>query len=396
MAWNEPGGGRDPWGGNNQQGPPDLEQAIKNLQGKLSGIFGGRGGGQGGGSRGGGGPNFSKLGVMVIIGVLFVGWLVAGFYIVDPAEEAVVTRFGNYVRTETSGPHWLPYFIEKHETVNVAQVRSAEVGFRTAGRTQGSVGNESLMLTQDENIVDIKFAVQYRVKDARDYLFNVRDPDLTLRQVTESAVREVVGKSTMDFVLTGGRSAVADDTRVLVQDTLDKYGAGLFVISVNMQDAQPPAQVQDAFNDAVKAREDEERLKNEAQAFANEILPKARGEGDAIRERAQGYKQRVTAQAEGQSDRFLALLTEYQKAPDVTRERIYLETMESVLGKSSKVLLGAEGSNNLMYLPLDKLMSRGFEDDEDGAGQDGDSGTSTLPASRLRNDSDRFRSGRTR
>lgn len=399
MAWNEPGGGgRDPWGGNNQQGPPDLEQAIKNLQGKLSGIFGGRGGGGGGSTGGGGGGrNFSALGVMVIAGVLLAGWLVAGFYIVDPAEEAVVTRFGKYVRTETSGPHWLPYFIEKHETVNVAQVRGAEIGFRTAGRGQGSVGNESLMLTQDENIVDIKFAVQYRVKNARNYLFKVRDPDLTLRQITESAVREVVGKSTMDFVLTGGRSAVADDTRVLVQDTLDKYGAGLFVISVNMQDAQPPAQVQDAFNDAVKAREDEQRLKNEAQAFANDILPKARGEGDAVRERAQGYKQRVTAQAEGQSDRFLALLTEYQKAPDVTRERIYLETMESVLGKSSKVLLGGgESSNNLMYLPLDKLMSRGFEDDEDGKGRDGSGESSPMPASRLRNNSDRFRSGRTR
>ena len=394
MAWNEPGGGRDPWGGNNQQGPPDLEEAIKNLQGKLSGIFGGRGGGKGGGRSGGGG-GFSSLGVGIIIGVLAVVWLAAGFYIVDPAEEAVVTRFGKYVRTEQEGPHWLPYFIEDYEKVNVAQVRSAEIGFRTAGRSQGTVGNESLMLTQDENIVDIKFAVQYRVKDARNYLFNVRDPDLTLRQATESAVREVVGKSTMDFVLTGGRSAVADSTRTLLQEVLDKYGAGLFVISVNMQDAQPPAQVQEAFNDAVKAREDEERLKNEAQAYANDILPKARGDADAMREQAEGYKQRVIAQAEGQSARFLSVLEEYAKAPEVTRERIYLETVESVLANSSKVFMGAEGGNNLIYLPLDKIMARSLEDEEDRLPSSGSSSGMSSSSGSSSTSTDRFR-GRSR
>ncbi len=358
MAWNEPGGGRDPWsGGGSDQGPPDLDQVIKNLQAKLGSVFrGGKSGGGTGGGGGGGFGGFGSMGVGIIILVLVATWLIAGVYIVDPAEQGVVTRFGKYVRTEGAGPHWLPYFIEDVEKVNVQLVRNAEIGFRSAGRSQGSVGNESLMLTQDENIIDVKFAVQYRVKDAKDYLFNVVDPDMTLREATESAVREVVGKSTMDFVITEGRSAVAASAKDVIQAILDHYGTGLVLTSVNMQDAQPPAQVQEAFNDAVKAREDEARLRNEAEAYANDITPKSRGDADAMRERASAYKQRVVALAQGETSRFLDILTEYKKAPAVTRERLYLDAMEQVLSNTSKVLVDLPGGNSLMYLPLDKLM----------------------------------------
>jgi len=355
MAWNEPGGGRDPWsGGGSDQGPPDLDQVIKNLQTKFGGVF--RGGKPGGGGGGGGGGAFGSLGVGIVALVLLLAWLAVGVYIVDPAEQGVVTRFGKYERTEGAGPHWLPYFIEDVEKVNVQLVRNAEIGFRSAGGSRGSVGNESLMLTQDENIIDVKFAVQYRVKDAKNYLFNVVDPDLTLRQATESAVREVVGKSTMDFVITEGRSAVAASAKDLIQGILDHYGAGLAITSVNMQDAQPPSQVQEAFNDAVKAREDEARLRNEAEAYANDITPKSRGDADAMREQASAYKQRVVSLAEGETSRFLDILAEYKKAPEVTRQRLYLDAMEQVLSNTSKVLVDVPGGNSLMYLPLDKLM----------------------------------------
>jgi membrane protease subunit HflK len=359
MAWNEPGGGRDPWGGGGDQGPPDLDQVIRNLQNKLGGIFG-RGGSAGAGRGGSGGGGLSSRGIGVVAGVLVAIWAVAGFYIIDPAEEGVVTRFGKYVRTEGAGPHWLPYFIEAVEKVNVQQVRTAEIGFRSAsaGRTQGVVGSESLMLTQDENIIDVKFAIQYRVKDAGAYLFNARDPDRILRDVTESSVREVVGRSTMDFVITEGRSAVSASVQDLAQATLDHYVTGLVVTSVNMQDAQPPAQVQESFYDAVKAREDEVRFRNEAEAYANEILPKSRGDADAMREQAAAYRARVVAVAEGETSRFVSVLQEYRKAPVVTRERMYLDAMEEVLSNSSKVLLETQGGGTVFYLPIDKLMDR--------------------------------------
>lgn len=362
MAWNEPGGGdgRDPWGGGDQQGPPDLDEALKKLQEKLGGMFGkgGKGKGNGMGSGGKGGP-IASISAGLVITIVLVGWVLSGIYIVDQAEEAVITRFGKYVRTEPPGPHWMPNVIENAERLNVQQVRTAEIGFRTSGRSSSSVSNEALMLTEDENIIDIKFAVQYKIKDARDYLFKLRDPDTTLRQATESAVREIVGKNSMDFVLTGGREEVADVAEGLIQKILDRYEAGLLVTSVNMQDAQPPTQVQAAFADAVKAREDEERFKNEAEAFANDILPKARGDADAKREQAEAYKQRVIALAEGEANRFVNVLKEYQKAPQVTRERLYLDAVESVLGNSSKILMDAKGGNSLMYLPIDKLISRG-------------------------------------
>jgi membrane protease subunit HflK len=359
MGWNEPGGGRDPWGSSGDQGPPDLDQVVRNLQNKLGGIFGRTGGGGRGGGPGGGVGGIGSRGVGIVIAVLVVIWVVSGFYIIQPAEEGVVTRFGKYTRTSDAGPHWLPYLIEDVEEVDVQQVRTAEIGFRTAGRGQGAVGNESLMLTQDENIIDVKFAVQYRVKDARAYLFAVSDPDTTLRDVAESAIREVVGRSSMDFVITEGRSAVSVAVQDAIQGTLDRYNTGLIVTTVNMQDAQPPAQVQESFYDAVKAREDEVRFRNEAEAYANEILPRARGDADALREQASGYRSRVVAHAEGETSRFLAVLGQYQRAPGVTRERLYLEAMEDVLSNSSKVLVSIEGNNNLLYLPIDRLLERG-------------------------------------
>ena len=384
MAWNEPGGGRDrdPWGSSRgDQGPPDLDQVIRNLQDKLGGIFG-RGGSGGGASSGPGGGRggFGSRGIGVVVSVLALIWGVAGFYIVDPAEEGVVTRFGKYDRTAVPGPHWLPYFIEAVEKVNVQQVRTAEIGFRSTGRTQGSVGSESLMLTQDENIIDVKFAIQYRVKDAPDYLFKVRDPDRVLRDVTESAVREVVGRSTMDFVITEGRSAVSASVQELSQSILDRYGTGLLVTSVNMQDAQPPAQVQESFYDAVKAREDEVRFRNEAEAYTNDILPKARGDADAMREQAAAYRARVVAVADGDTSRFLAVLAQYRKAPAVTRERLYIDAVEEVLSRSSTILLDAQGTNNLMYLPIDKLMDRPRTGAGAGHAPEGDSGARAAAA----------------
>lgn len=359
MAWNQPGGngGRDPWGNRgDQKGPPDLDEVLKKLRTRLGRLFGGRGGG--GGSGGGfslhGG---SLVGAGIIAGVVVGAWVLAGFYIVDPAEEAVVLRFGQYRITTAPGLHWAPYFIDGVEKVNVQQIHNQEIGFRSSGASRSSVAHESLMLTEDENIVDLKFSIQYRINDAQFYLFNVLDPDLTLRQATESAVREVVGRSGMDFVITAGRDVVASEAGTLIQEILNEYQAGLNITSVNMQDAQPPAQVQEAFFDAVKAREDQERIINQANAYKADIVPKARGEANAMLERAEAYRQRVIAQADGETDRFLKVLNEYQKAPEVTRERLYLETIEQVMANSSKVLVDLQGGNNIMFLPLDKLLS---------------------------------------
>ena len=360
MAWNQPGGngGRDPWGDRGgQQGPPDLDEVLKKLQTRLGRIFGGRSGG--GGASGGGFsiPGGSLVGIGVIAVLLVGAWGLAGFYIVDPAEEAVVLRFGAYRTTTGPGLSWAPYFIDSVEKVNVQQISNQEIGFRSSGASRSGVANESLMLTEDENIVDLQFSIQYRVNDPQFYLFNVLDPDLTLRQATESAVREVVGRSAMDFVITAGREVVASETGTLIQEILDRYEAGIDITSVNMQAAQPPAQVQDAFFDAVKAREDQARIINQANAFKADIVPKARGEANAMLERAEAYRQRVIAQAEGETDRFLKVLSEYQKAPDVTRERLYIETIEQVMANSSKVLVDLQGGNNIMFLPLDKLLS---------------------------------------
>jgi len=361
MAWNQPGGngGRDPWGnrGGGGQGPPDLDEVLKKLQAALGRIFGGGRSAGGGGGRGAGGDfGVGGKGIVVALVAALIGWGIWGFYIVDPPERGVVLRFGEYVRTEGPGPHWVPRPIEGVERVNVERIHQQEIGFRIAGTATSPVPHESLMLTEDENIVDLKFAVQYRVRDPEKYLFNIVDPDTTLKQATETAVREIVGRSTMDHVLTEGRAEVSTEAEQLIQSILDGYQAGLLVTSVNMQDAQPPREVQDAFFDAVKAREDNERLKNEALAYAADIVPRARGDANAILEEARAYRERVIAQADGETDRFLKVLTEYGKAPEVTRQRLYIEAVESVIGNSSKVLLDVDGSANLMYLPIDKLM----------------------------------------
>ena len=366
MAWNQPGGngsGRDPWANRGgQSGPPDLDELLANLQRRLKGLFqgGSRGGGGGGGSRSGGaGRGFRSIGTRgaaVIVALIVVGWGLMGIYIVEPAEEGVILRFGDYHETTGPGPHWRPLLIDSVEKVNVEQIRRAEIGYRSDAGDQ-SVPPESLMLTRDENIVDVGFAVLYRIKDAQNYLFRVRDPEITLRQATESAIREVVGRNVMDFVLTDGRAVVAEQVRELTQEILDRYETGLHVASVNMQKAQPPDQVRDAFSDAVKAREDEERYKNEARAYAAEILPRARGDANAMLQQAEGYKQRVINEAQGDASRFTSVLDEYRKAPDVTRQRLYLDAMQGVLGSSTKVLIDVEGGNNLLYVPLDKLLT---------------------------------------
>ena len=363
MAWNEPGGpqDKDPWGGrNNQQGPPDLDEIVRNMKEKYGGLFGGKGG-KGGSSGGGsgGGSSLSSGAIGIIAAVLLVLWAATGIYKIDQAERGVVLRFGAYVDTTNPGLSWhFPFPIESVEKVNVAAIDSVEIGFRT-NSTQGThvtVPREALMLTQDENIVEVGVEVQYRVNDASKYLFQVRDPKVTLAEVAEGVVREVVGKSTMDYVLTEGRSDVTQQARTLMQAILVRYQTGLEVSSVNLQKATAPPQVQAAFADAVKAREDEQRFKNEAEAYANGIIPKARGAQARQLEEAEGYKARVIAQAEGEAARFSKVLTEYEKAPIVTRERLYLESMEEILGRTGKIMVDVDSGSNIMYLPLEKIM----------------------------------------
>ncbi|EIC19980.1 FtsH protease activity modulator HflK [Thiorhodovibrio frisius] len=349
MAWNEPGGGgKDPWGSQqgNQGGPPDLDEIVRNLQDKMKGLFGGDSGGSGAGGGSGGGSPVGPLGawaVGIVIGVLLVLWLATGIYIVDPAERGVVLRFGVYERTTQPGPHWhWPWPVEQVEIVNVDEI--------------SSFSHKALMLTQDENIVDVELTVQSRIEDASNYLFQDQNPEKTLRDVTETVVRKTIGGSKLDFILTEGRSAVAATIRERVQALIKEYKTGLLVTSINMQPAKPPEQVKEAFDDAIKAREDKERSENQAEAYSNQILPQARGEAARVIADAKAYRDQVIAEAEGESSRFLAVLTEYRKAPEVMRERLYLAAMEDVIGDSQKVLIDVPDSNSLMYLPLDQLM----------------------------------------
>mgnify|MGYP000170994675 CR=1 FL=1 len=358
MAWNEPGnGGKDPWGNRGNDGPPDLDEVVRNMQQKLGGLFGGKGG-----SGGSNNSSQGSFGLGLIAAIALVVWLLSGIYIVEAPERGVVLRFGQFATTTMPGPHWhLPYPIEKVEIVNVEEIRNVEVGYRSAGVSgTNSIPSESLMLTKDENIIDLKIAVQYRVQDAANYLFNVRNPDVVLRQMMESAVRETVGRSNMDFVLTEGRSAIANSTEQLLQSMLDAHDAGLVVTSVNMQDVQPPEQVQAAFADVVKAREDEVRQINQAEAYSNDILPKARGQAFRIVQEAEAYKSQTVAKAEGDASRFTQVVSEYNKAPAITTERLYLDAMESVYSRSQKVMVDVEnGGSNVLYLPLDRLRSQG-------------------------------------
>ena len=362
MAWNQPDGNgdRDPWGNRGrQQGPPDLEEILRKLQSRWGRVFGRRpaGGGLSGG--GGSGQGFGRggfVGAGLVVAVLIVAWWLAGIWIVQEPEKGVVLRFGAYHRTMDPGFNWAPYFIDSVDTVNVDRIRNAEIGFRNQGSSVASVPREALMLTEDENIVDLQFAVQYRVRDPAQFLFENSEPEIALRQATESAVREIVGRSRMDFVLTEGRGAVAAETQGLIQEILDRYKTGLRVMSVNMQNAQPPTQVQDAFLDAIKAREDQERIINEAKAYQADVVPKARGEANAILAQAQAYQQRVEAIAFGDASRFEQVLRAYRTAPEITRDRLYLEAVESVLAHTTKVLVDIPEGNNIMYLPLDQII----------------------------------------
>ena len=366
MAWNEPNGGRDPWNqggrrGNGGGSPPDVDELLNRLRSR----FGkGGGGGSGGPARIGGG----SLGV--IIALIAALWLASGFYVVDEQERGVVLRFGQYTTTTDPGLRWhMPWPVERVERVNITQVRS--------------VTDSADMLTQDENIVELELKVQYRLSSAGDYLFKVRDPDGTLRQVTKSAVRDVVGHNTMDFILTEGRQAVADETKQLLQDRLDEYQTGLIVTEVNLQNAQPPQRVQGAFADAIKAREDQQRLKNEAEAYANDRLPRARGQAAREIAEATAYRDRLVAEAEGDAARFNSLLTEYKKAPAITRERLYLDAINDVMSNSSKIMLDVDQSNPLLYLPLDQLTKGGGAS----APQSTSSFSSAAPSTSSRSDS---------
>ncbi|MEE4203148.1 MAG: FtsH protease activity modulator HflK [Halieaceae bacterium] len=337
MAWNEPGGNRprDPWGGNDQ-GPPDLDEALKKLQQRLGGLFGGKGGGPAGG---GGQLSGALLGV-VAAGALLI-WGLMGFYQLDEQERAVVLRFGRYHDTLQPGLQWNPPLIDEVIKVNTTKVRA--VGFRET------------MLTQDENIVEVSMSVQYVIDNPRDFVLQVRDPEISLQHASQSAIRHVVGDTTMDLVLTEGRAIIASEVRDRLQGYLDSYTTGIRIAKINIDESKPPAQVQGAFDDVIKAREDEERVKNEAQSYANGIVPEARGRAQRMLEESNAYREQVVATASGEADRFSRLLDEYEKAPEVTRERLYLDAMQSVFSNTSKVLVDVEGSNNMMYLPLDKL-----------------------------------------
>lgn len=342
------------WGKNNSGGPPDLEEVMRNLNKKIQSLFGGSGGGSPNKSGGTSGGGFGGVGLVVVIVALI--WVGSGFYIVDASQRGVVLRFGKQVEVTEAGPRWhLPYPIETVEVVNLSQVRTVEVGYRE--NVKNKMLKESLMLTDDENIIDIQFAVQYFLKDPGEYLFNNRATDENVRQAAETSIREVVGRSKMDFVLYEGREQVAASTTKLMQDILDKYKSGIVISKITMQNAQPPEQVQAAFDDAVKAGQDRERQKNEGQAYANDVVPKAKGAAARLMQEADGYKQSVIANAEGDASRFKQILVEYEKAPSVTRERMYIDMMQQILTSSSKVLIDQKtGNGSLLYLPLDKLI----------------------------------------
>lgn len=347
------------WNKNNE-GPPDLDEVFKDLNQKLNRMFGGKNG-QGGGGRGPSSGSAS-LPVAPILGLVALIWLGSGFYIVDQGSRGVVLRFGKHVETTMPGPRWhLPFPIETIENVNLEQVRTIEMGYRSfegeSGRSKEL--RESLMLTDDENIIDLQVAVQYNLKSVEDYQFSNRSTEESVRGVAETAIREVVGKSKMDFVLYEGRDDVAAKAKKLMQDMLDRYKSGINVVNVTMQNAQPPEQVQAAFDDAVKAKQDLERQKNEGQAYANDVIPKARGTASRLAEEAAGYKLRVENEAKGNADRFEQILAQYNKAPEVTRQRLYLDAQEQILSSTSKVLVDQKNGNSLLYLPLDKLLGSG-------------------------------------
>lgn len=369
MAWNEPGGDKkDPWGGGKNDGPPDLDEVVRKLQQKFSSLFGGKGPR----STGDGGGKSNAAGLVLAIGalVLLIFAVMESFYTVEQAERAVVLRFGAHVRTEQPGFNWKFPFVEKYYKVDISTV--------------DTIPHSARMLTKDENIVEIDLAVQYIIVNAEDFLFNNRTPLPTISHATSSAIREIVGKSSMDYVITEGRAEVATNAKKLIQNILDRYQSGISILEVTLQDVKPPEQVKASFDDAIKAREDQQRVISEAEAYTNGKLPVARGQAARVTEEANAYRDSVIARAQGESSRFNKLLVEYQKAPEVTRERLYLETMESIYATSNKILVDVKGGNNLLYLPLDQIikgkMSTSSEEGSDSMTPLSGSGTNLLPS----------------
>tara|TARA_B100000886_G_scaffold71090_2_gene45297 strand:+ start:4866 stop:6002 length:1137 start_codon:yes stop_codon:yes gene_type:complete len=356
MAWNEPNGNKDPWG-RKRDNNSELDDIVKSFTKFFNDFF------KSSGSSGSGNTP-SKKNVGILAGVIVAIYFLSGVYIVNDGERGVVLQFGKFVTITGPGPHWVPRVIQKYEIVDVSKIRSVQ--------------QRAVMLTEDENIVSVNFAIQYDIKDASNFIFNLRDPDETLRASGESAIREVLGKNKMDFVITEGREAIAASTKSLLQVVLDDYDSGINVQSVNILEAQPPEQVQDAFADAIRAREDEQRYINEAVAYSNEIIPLARGEAKQILEEAKAYKVKLIKSAEGEALRFKQLFAEYEKSPVVTRERLYLESVESVLGNTTKVMIDLEGGNNLLYLPLDKILEDKRSDDRSSINNENSNTTDSL------------------
>jgi membrane protease subunit HflK len=370
----QPPRGENPRGQGPNQGPPDLDELWRDFNRKLGGLFGGRnnrggnGNGFGNGNKGGGGfqPGMKSAGVGVglIAGVVVLIWLGTGFFIVQEGQQAVITQFGRYKSTVGAGFNWrLPYPIQRHEMVFVTQIRSVDVGRDTVIKATGL--RESAMLTEDENIVEIKFAVQYRLNDARAFLFESKNPTEAVVQAAETAVREVVGKMRMDTALADERDQIAPRVRTMMQTILDRYKVGIEVVGINLQQGgvRPPEQVQSAFDDVLKAGQERERAKNEAQAYANDVIPRAVGTASRLKEESEAYKARIIAQAQGDAQRFRSVLAEYQKAPQVTRDRMYLEAMQQIYGNVTKVLVDSRQGSNLLYLPLDKIMQASGQPD---------------------------------
>ena len=366
MAWNEPNGNKDPWG-RKPSGKSELDNALNDLNKYFKGLIGGTSGG----------PSSNKKNTTILGVVILTIYLLSGIYIVNDGERGVVLQFGEFSTITMPGPHWVPRIIQKVEIVDVSEIRSIQ--------------QKAQMLTEDENIVSVNFAIQYDIKDASDYIFNLRDPDETLSAAGESSIREVLGKNKMDFVITEGRETIASDTKILLQSVLDSYGAGINVQTVNILEAQPPEQVQDAFSDAIRAREDEQRYINEAEAYRNEIIPLARGKAVQIIEEAKAYRVKLIKSAEGEALRFSKLYEEYSKAPEVTRERLYIESVESVLGNSTKIMIDVDGGNNLLYLPLDKILEPRMQNSSN-MGNPGNSGSSNSLSEKLQRSRDDFSS----
>jgi len=379
-------------------GPPDLDELWRDFNRKLGGIFGapragggtGNGGGNGNGNGNGNGPNgggfapdmkSAGVGVGLIIGVVVLIWLGTGFFIVQEGQQAVITQFGRYKATVNAGFNWrLPYPIQRHELVFVTQIRSLDIGRDNVLKATGL--KESAMLTQDENILDIKFAVQYRLSDARAYLFESKNPQDAVVQAAETAVREVVGRMRMDGAMSEDRDQIAPQVRELMQTILDRYKVGIEVVGINLQQGgvRPPEQVQASFDDVLKAGQERERTKNEAQAYANDVIPRAVGSASRLKEEADAYKARVVAQAQGDAQRFRSVLAEYQKAPQVTRDRMYLDTMQQIYSNVTKLVVDSRQGSNLLYLPLDKILQQSgaaVSQPADGSAASGGAGNAT-------------------